>query len=203
MALMSGLLDKFGPDEDHEDDQKKRIGIALVIYRMSVNDGVAMPIVVGSSTPYLFIGSIGSAYNLKGLKDAGITHIICLCEAAKLSYPNDFKYMRCILSDDGSTLAQEQFKSCLEPCLQLIQSASHDPSSRILIHCFQGKSRSAAVCVGHLMARYSLSYIEALQIVQTARPIALPNPAFALLLQEPVTQQAPQQSNRVQNSILF
>jgi len=51
-------------------------------------------------------------------------------------------------------------------------------SGRILIHCNQGRSRSASVVVGYLMKANRWSYDTALQHLRSKRPACLPNTGF-------------------------
>lgn len=56
--------------------------------------------------------------------------------------------------------------------------ATVDAGKRVLVHCQQGRSRSVSLVVAYLMATENLSFDEALESVQLARPIAQPNPSF-------------------------
>lgn len=49
---------------------------------------------------------------------------------------------------------------------------------RVLVHCFAGQSRSAALLIGHLMASQRLGLLEAWAQVRAARPVARPNAGF-------------------------
>ena len=63
--------------------------------------------------------------------------------------------------------------------LHFIRSALHSsPHSVVLIHCFAGVSRSAALAMAWLMASERLRMEEALRVVRSARPRAAPNAAF-------------------------
>ena len=52
----------------------------------------------------------------------------------------------------------------------------------VLVHCFQGKSRSVAIATGYLMARRGLSFVDANDAVRAARPQANMNVGFAMEL---------------------
>ena len=54
----------------------------------------------------------------------------------------------------------------------------------VLIHCFQGKSRSAGVVAAWLMEREALSFDQALEEIRIVRPRACPNMGFALQLRK-------------------
>lgn len=61
---------------------------------------------------------------------------------------------------------------------------------RVLIHCAEGKSRSATIVIAFLMQQHGWSHFQALSHVQAARAIVQPNPGFmrqlaALILADP------------------
>jgi protein-tyrosine phosphatase len=176
---------------------------------------------------YLYIGSIGSAYNLQQLLSHGITHILCLSSVIRLRFPDQFKYLRIDmvdkpdydLSSDLSTIfdfifeaksytiANTHFSSstggrptdnrpikdddvidrsgdnCRNVDDESIYGDNNDAKrqlvhGKVLIHCYQGKSRSVAVCCAYLMRFYEYSLDEALQLVRSVRPTACPNHGF-------------------------
>ena len=49
---------------------------------------------------------------------------------------------------------------------------------RVLVHCFAGQSRSAALTMAYLMAREGLGLLDAWAVARAARPCARPNPGF-------------------------
>ena len=103
----------------------------------------------------LAIGSIGSAYSKKYLTDAGITHVLCLCDerVSRFAFPDEFVYERVAFEDKPE--AAESFRcEHLDRCLTFIHMAMESsPANKVLVHCYQGKSRSCAVCVAFLMFR--------------------------------------------------
>lgn len=179
-----------------------------------------------SHIDYLYIGSIGSAYNLQQLLSHGITHILCLSSVIRLKFPEQFKYLRIDMADkpdydlhsDLSTIfdfileaksyttAETHFLSStggrptdnhpIEDDVidrsgdngrnvddgsihgHINDAASELVRGKILIHCYQGKSRSVAVCCAYLMRFYEYSLDEALQLVRSVRPTASPNHGF-------------------------
>jgi protein-tyrosine phosphatase len=60
----------------------------------------------------------------------------------------------------------------------------HDhPERRILIHCQAGMSRSASVAIALLARLQSISFHEALALVQQKRPMIQPNEGFIKMLE--------------------
>lgn len=175
-----------------------------------------------SNMDYLYIGSIGSAYNLQQLLSHGITHVLCLSSVIRLRFPEQFKYLRIDMADkpdydlssDLSTIfdfiseaksyttAKTNFSSSRggrlidnhpikdssgDNYLNVDDESTHGDHNdadrqlvhgKILIHCYQGKSRSVAVCCAYLMRFYEYSLDEALQLVRSVRPAASPNRGF-------------------------
>lgn len=148
---------------------------------------------VGSadSVPYNFIhiGSAGCAYNRVNLIKYGITHMLCLCQSTKFifeekgasdtTFPN-IAFIKVKLADKPD----EDLSRILETCTAFIDSCRHYDKGKILIHCFQGKSRSVAVCCSYLMSRFHLSLDEAMLVIKDARPIADPNIGFIRQLRD-------------------
>lgn len=55
---------------------------------------------------------------------------------------------------------------------------------RVLVHCYVGKSRSAAVVLGYLMARQHLTLAAATALLTRVRPQIQPNRGFYRELQD-------------------
>lgn len=171
------LIEKYGPYQDSDDSNHhfnsssaNKLQFALINYRLSVRDGY--PIVIPHMS-FLFIGSAGCAYNLENLLQTGITHIICLSSIVKLSFPERFQYHRILISDN----LNENILPCLEKCCEVIETVRRS-CGRVLVHCYQGKSRCVAIACGYLMKYYSYSLGNALTLVRSVRDIAQPNESF-------------------------
>eukprot|EP00927_Polykrikos_kofoidii_P079061 TRINITY_DN75851_c0_g1_i1.p2 TRINITY_DN75851_c0_g1~~TRINITY_DN75851_c0_g1_i1.p2 ORF type:complete len:202 (+),score=27.57 TRINITY_DN75851_c0_g1_i1:178-783(+) len=80
------------------------------------------------------------------------------------------------VDEEGYPLIETHLKTAVEFIReQLIASA---PNGCVLIHCHEGKNRSAALCVGYLMKEYRMKVIEAVEHVWLRRPIVLTNQSF-------------------------
>lgn len=164
----------------------------LATRRFAAADGELCEVV-----PHIFIGSIGAAENLPELRRLGVTHIICAASNLTPKFPEEFKYLSFNLLDNGSS----RLDSCFEPCFKFIEeslvlrscvtphtktelnpAAQEHSKGGVLIHCFQGKSRSVALLVAYLMKSQNIPFLTALDLVREKRPIAQPNPNFALQL---------------------
>lgn len=162
--------------------QKRLINIAIENSKLSLYDGLPVQI-----TPigHLYIGSIGAAYNLQSLQNAGITHILCLSDCIFLKYAEYFIYRRVVIQDNLSFRLVDR----LEECFEFIEEGKSHVSAngnegKVLVHCYQGKSRCGAVCCAYLMKYYQLKWTDALLMIQQARPQVHPNSGFVRQLQE-------------------
>jgi dual specificity protein phosphatase 1B len=125
-------------------------------------------------TENLSIGSIGAAYNLSSLQSYRINHILCLSPIIRLKFPQHFTYLRVPIQDNSST----DLFLIFEECFRFIDEALETSQGRVLVHCFQGISRSAAILCAYLMTRHGLSLVSCLEMLRSARPIISPNPSF-------------------------
>jgi len=63
-------------------------------------------------------------------------------------------------------------------------SLQENMQHRVLVHCFQGKSRSVTVVAGYLMMHHGYSFEDALDTIRKVRPCAQPNLGFAMQLRK-------------------
>ncbi|CAD8168160.1 unnamed protein product [Paramecium octaurelia] len=56
--------------------------------------------------------------------------------------------------------------------------------TNVLIHCYNGISRSAAICAAYMMQKYKLSLNQTLHHIQQRRRLVNPNPGFIKQLQD-------------------
>lgn len=203
--LRQRLIDEYGLEGEFCDISNKEIlQIALFNSRMTYLDGIPQPILPYS---FLYIGSIGSAYNLSSLKAAGITHILCLSDNIKLKYPNEFTYKRVSIIDRPEFDIESVWDECFDFIEQVrikneiyeIMHSSIDSINisggtersyneklqdeypikyKVLVHCYQGISRCASICCGYLIKFMNLTFEESLSLIRNARPKVSPNSGF-------------------------
>eukprot|EP01039_Chlorochromonas_danica_P000370 gene370-401_t len=180
-------LDKEGGSEDGEAKAMSRLQLSITNSLLVLRDGQPSPIdLPGDKKNFLFIGSLGSAYNLSALQAASITHILCLSGIVRMKYyqhshHHSFVYLRLPMEDK----IDFPLESVLDEAIAFIDSAATAASTidgKVLVHCYQGRSRCAAVCCAYLMLRHDYTLNEALSTVQKARPIAQPNTGFMTTL---------------------
>jgi len=80
------------------------------------------------------------------------------------------------------TLQQQVFPSkAMNDAIQWIDQIVAS-GNKVLINCAMGRSRSTTLVTAYLMVRQGYSYNNALSTIQSKRPIAQPNTAFAAQL---------------------
>jgi protein-tyrosine phosphatase len=160
-------------------DSKQKLAICLANAKLVCHDGkpIAIPM-----TENIFLGSIGSAYNLSGLKEENITHILCLSSIIKKMFPLEFIYKRVDMKDSHDF----DMLGCMEECFSFIQTCRchNGGKGKILIHCYQGKSRSVAIIMAYLIKFHNMTVAESLDAVKSVRPMACPNNGFMYQLQK-------------------
>ncbi|EKX54758.1 hypothetical protein GUITHDRAFT_149854, partial [Guillardia theta CCMP2712] len=152
---------------DNRDNKTGRLLRSLAVSRFCLEDSV--PVLVKHN---VFIGSIGSVKNPSALKQLGITHVLVLCSEKFLKDP-EISYQ--VVNDIEDSANANLFQRLPSLCEHIEASAK---KGGILVSCFQGKSRSAAVITAYLMQRDGLSLEQALELVRAARPRAQPNLGF-------------------------
>jgi protein-tyrosine phosphatase len=151
--------------------------------------------------PRLFLGSIDQAFDPRTISKFKITHIVNVCQSEnvfefgiesalervkKLELLPEFtefqtpRYIRVSIADDPSQNLIDHF----ERVFAFIDDAFLSDSSRILVHCHAGISRSSSVVIGYLMHRLDWTLDEAFMLVQKKRPKIRPNPGFSAQLIE-------------------
>lgn len=134
--------------------------------------------------PGLYLGDLGSSYNIPILTDNGISAIVSLSDAksAVWSFPRN----RALVSED-----RHIFIPCLDSSTQdlLVEMANMcdfieskrecvgESQRNVLVHCTFGASRSATVVVAYLMRKYQKPLAEVLAAVREKRRVK-PNSNF-------------------------
>lgn len=132
--------------------------------------------------PNLFLGNKGAAENIEYLKSKKITHLLNMGSASMRS-------RQFVVTPDKDDLEREgiQLKNspdwsemniieCFPECCDWIQK-SLDDKGRVLVACWQGASRSAAVVLAFLVRYLNKELEEAMVFVKKRRDIR-PNNEF-------------------------
>ena len=88
-------------------------------------------------------------------------------------FPDKFSYRTVIIMDAPSQNLSQYFESVSK----WIKSAI-SKGGTVFVHCWAGKSRSAAMVIAYLMKELAINFDSATLLVRKARPIIYPNPGF-------------------------
>ncbi len=129
--------------------------------------------------PHLFLGSIGSASNLKQLQNCKITHILCCASGIKNFFPNDFKYLNLDILDSEKVNIKQYF----EQTNKFIGDAIKN-NGNVLVHCHAGISRSSTILMAYIMNSQKMGVDKVLDLLKSKRDKVNPNAGFIEQLRE-------------------
>jgi len=132
--------------------------------------------------PRLYLTDLFTARDEAQLTSLGITHVVSVIEhAPTLPQSQSLRTLHIPLSDN----ADQDILTHLPVATSFIRNAlADDPNSRVLVHCFMGISRSAAIVCAYLIATMRMTPDEALAAVRAKRGIVSPNIGFLRQLEE-------------------
>ncbi|XP_038209396.1 dual specificity protein phosphatase MPK-4-like [Zerene cesonia] len=128
----------------------------------------------------LYLGNLACARDHKTLERLNVTHVLTIdlvplprtvLDRSKLI----FKFVK--LAD----IPKEDLISQLPDCNDFIKQAIGSGGT-VLVHCYFGVSRSAAVVIAYIMEKYGLCYEEAFVLVKSKRRFIGPNIGFVAQL---------------------
>ena len=123
--------------------------------------------------PHLFLGSIGSASNLKQLQKCEITHIVCCASGIKNFFPDNFKYYNINLLDSEKENIKQYFNESFDFIDKAIKNGGN-----VLVHCHAGVSRSSTILIAYIMKSKKMKLNEVLELIKTKREKVNPNNGF-------------------------
>ncbi|KAG7088585.1 hypothetical protein E1B28_012562 [Marasmius oreades] len=136
--------------------------------------------------PGLFLGPFVASKSLETLQSLNITHIVCIRDAKEAfsvrpRFPEHFSYLTLDVEDN-----EEQNLIRLFPRAKAFIDEAIRPErgGRVLVHCNGGISLSPAFVVMFVMQYYSLSWEDALHLVQNRRYCISPNGGFLTQIKE-------------------
>ncbi|KAL7179671.1 hypothetical protein ACSBR1_042972 [Camellia fascicularis] len=131
----------------------------------------------------LFIGGALAARSVYTLQHLGITHILCLCSneigQSDSQYPDLFEYKNFAICDEVDANISSIFEEAHDFIDHIEQTGR-----KVLVHCFEGRSRSATVILAYLMLRKNLTLLEAWNRLKKVHRRVHPNDGFAKVLVE-------------------
>ncbi len=144
----------------------------------TVYSDVPSPIVPG-----LLLGNVSGSENRAVLRECGVTHIVRAIDALgqeKQPFPDS---QFCYLSIDCLDTDEQDMKQFFDRSTAFI-SAAIAGGGTVLVHCRQGKSRSATLVIAYLIKTRGWGFDEAKNFVKGRRSIAGPNPSFCEQLRQ-------------------
>jgi protein-tyrosine phosphatase len=126
----------------------------------------------------IYIGSINSVYDIKSLKEIGITHIISVIAGFIPPYPEDFEYLVINAIDNLNTDFSKNFEVANE-----FISKEFEGGKKVLIHCQAGRSRSATILAAYIIKTFGMDVKNTLNLLTSKRDIIKPNDSFLIQLQ--------------------
>jgi protein-tyrosine phosphatase len=124
-------------------------------------------------TPHIYLGCAQHAYSFQALKRHGVTHILNCARECVPYFPDSFTYYNLPLRDEES----QDIVSVLDGACEFME-ACRKQNGRVLVHCFAGVSRSAAIVAGYLMRSMGIEFDEVVQMLTARRPIVDMNAGF-------------------------
>ena len=122
--------------------------------------------------PRIYISSLRLADNETALRKKGITHVLSVCPMRPTHY-GGITYKLVSISDSPDHRIDLRFQECFI----FIRDALSIGGS-VLVHCFQGVSRSASIILAYLITYNNMSLPQSLRFLKQKRPQINPNPGF-------------------------
>ena len=127
----------------------------------------------------LWLGSLASSCNLEALQERKIETIVSVILGATAMYPYDLNYERAKLRD----VEDEDIITDIERLLPIIHEKLLQGEG-LLLHCMEGRSRSATIAAAYLIKYHNMGAEEALRFLKDKRTQVNPNPGYVRQLHE-------------------
>lgn len=163
------------------DAYELKVRLEHILERISLISDAASTERPSQITDYLYIGGALAARSTYTLQHLGITHVLCLCAneigQSESQQPCLFDYRNFSINDDDNADISDVFQDATD----FIDYVEH-LRGKVLVHCFEGKSRSATVVLAYLMLRKKCTLLEAWNMLKKVHRRAHPNDGFAKVL---------------------
>uniref|UniRef100_A0A0D9V0M5 Uncharacterized protein n=1 Tax=Leersia perrieri TaxID=77586 RepID=A0A0D9V0M5_9ORYZ len=163
------------------DAYELKVRLEHILERISLISDAASTERPSQITDYLYIGGALAARSTFTLQHLGITHVLCLCAneigQAESQQPGLFDYRNFSINDDENADIIDVFQDASD----FIDYVEHI-HGKVLVHCFEGKSRSATVVLAYLMLRKKFTLLQAWNMLKKVHRRAHPNDGFAKVL---------------------
>uniref|UniRef100_A0A803LCC8 Uncharacterized protein n=1 Tax=Chenopodium quinoa TaxID=63459 RepID=A0A803LCC8_CHEQI len=165
------------------DAYELKVRLEHILERISLISDAANTEKPSLITDNLFISGALAARSVFTLQHLGITHVLCLCSneigQSDSQFLDLFRYQNFSISDEENSNISSIFS---EAC-DFIDNVEKT-NGKVLVHCFEGRSRSATVVLAYLMQKKNLTLLEAWNKLKKAHRRAQPNDGFAKILQD-------------------
>ncbi|CAM0881183.1 unnamed protein product [Alopecurus aequalis] len=163
------------------DAYELKVRLEHLLERISLISDAASTERPSQITEYMYIGGALAARSTYTLQHLGITHVLCLCAneigQSESQKPCLFDYRNFSINDDENADISDVF----EDASDFIDFVEH-LHGKVLVHCFEGKSRSTTVVLAYLMLRKNYTLLEAWNMLKKVHRRAHPNDGFAKVL---------------------
>jgi protein-tyrosine phosphatase len=134
----------------------------------------------GNIDNFIYIGSYFNATNSKELDKLNIKYILNCAIECKNLFEYKFIYKKIDLKD----LIDFPIENYFDEAIEFINKCREEKKGNLLIHCMQGKSRSATILLAYLIKENKMTTNEAFKFVKKKRKTILPNLSFMNKLRE-------------------
>ncbi|KAL0030302.1 hypothetical protein WJX77_008447 [Trebouxia sp. C0004] len=140
-----------------EDLDKRRVAIQQLqlVRRFAHQDREPCAVLPG-----LYIGPIGAARNLESLQKNGVTHVLNASPVIPCFHKRQLRYKKLLVYDDPD----DDIARFFDESSRFIQKARK--KGGVLVHCFAGQSRSAALVAAYLISYEGLDPGAALHLIR-------------------------------------
>ncbi|KAA8540628.1 hypothetical protein F0562_024453 [Nyssa sinensis] len=163
------------------DAYELKVRLEHILERIALISDAANTEKPSSISGSLFIGGALAARSVYTLQHVGITHILCLCSneigQSDSQYPELFEYKNFSIHDNEDTNISNIFEEAHDFIDRVEQKGG-----KVLVHCFEGRSRSATLVIAYLMLRKNFTLLQAWNSLKRVHRRAQPNDGFARIL---------------------
>jgi atypical dual specificity phosphatase len=165
------------------DAYELKIRLEHILERITLISDAANTEKPSSISGSVFIGGALAARSMYTLQHLGVTHVLCLCSnetgQSDSQYPHLFHYKNFSICDDEDADISNLFKEAHD----FIDEVER-VGGKVLVHCFEGRSRSVTVVLAHLMIRKNMNLLSAWNTIKQVHRRAQPNDGFSKVLVE-------------------
>ncbi|KIJ55259.1 hypothetical protein M422DRAFT_87091, partial [Sphaerobolus stellatus SS14] len=138
-----------------------------------------LPSAASQIMPNLYLADAHTATSPHVLSSLGITHVVSVLGPA-LRFPQGVKVLHLPLDD----FPWEDLLSHLHRANDWVEDAMRGKGNKVLVHCWQGISRSASVVAAYFIKNQHMSAEAAIAFVKSKRSVVHPNKGFIRQLKQ-------------------